>query len=502
MPGPLIDDAPVTFLGTRRGRLTLAVLCLVAFLDFADNSITTVALPSIRDHLHFSVQNLQWVVSAYFLTYGGLMLLGGRAADLLGRRRVLVAGTAAFGLSSLAAGLAPSAPALIAARLCQGVGAAMMTPAGLSILTTSFHSGTDRTKALGAWGAAGGLAAAVGVIAGGLLSEGPGWRWIFFVNVPICAGLVPVVLTLIPAERRRAPLTNFDSVGAILATGGMLLLTYALVQAPTLGWGTTRTIGYLVGAGGLLAGFVVNEARHPNPLVPLGIFRISGLAAADGTQVLAQGGIFTMFFFTTLFMQVVLHFSQIQTGFAYLPIAIGVAVGAAISSQLFPRFGTRPLIVAGAVLVSATLLWISRITVHSRYVPDLLVPFLIFAVGVGFVFVGVQTAATAGVPSTTAGLAAALVTASLQLGGALGLAVFSAIATSRTDHLLQAHVSPPVALTAGFRHGLVGAAVFVLAAAVLATRAANTHGEPSSTAAPWPAASEEGPGSGRPYPIA
>jgi EmrB/QacA subfamily drug resistance transporter len=489
MTESLIADPEPTFLATKKGVLTLAVLCMVGFLDFVDSSITTVALPSIRDHLRFSVQSLQWVVSGYFLTYGGLMLLGGRAADLLGRRRVLLAGTAMFAFSSLAAGLAGTEAALIAARLCQGAGAAMMTPAALSILTTSFHAGTDRTRALGAWGAAGGLAAALGVILGGVLSEGPGWRWIFFVNLPVCAMLVPATLALIPGERRRAPLANFDVLGAVLVTGGMLLLTYALIDAPTVGWGNPDTIGCLTGAGGLLTAFVVCETRHPNPLIPLGIFQIRGLAAADATQVLAQSGIFTMFFFTTLFMQNILHFSQIQTGFAYVPIALGVATGAGISSQLFPRTGTRPIIVAGAVLVSSALLWISRITIHSTYARDLLPPFVIFAIGVGFVFVGVQTAANAGVPSEIAGLAAALIAASLQLGGALGLAIFSAVATSHTHHLLKAHVPPHTALTAGFQRGLVAAAAFVLAAAAIATRAANTRGEPATQpiAPPLPA---------------
>jgi EmrB/QacA subfamily drug resistance transporter len=477
---PDADNLDVTFLATRRGKLTLAVLCMVGFLDFVDSSITTVALPSIRQHLQFSVQTLQWVASGYFLTYGGLMLLGGRTADLLGRRRVLLWGTTVFGLSSLAAGMAGSEAVLIAARLCQGVGAAMMTPAALSILTTSFATGTERTRALGAWGAVGGLAAALGVVSGGLLSEGPGWRWIFFVNLPFCALLIPAVLALIPDERRTAPLASFDALGAFLVTAGMLLLIYALIEAPTVGWGTPRTVGSLLGACVLLAAFAGNESRHANPLVPLSIFQIEGLAAADATQVLAQSGILTMFFFTTLFMQNVLHFSQVQTGFAYLPIAIGVGTGAGVSSLLFPRVGTRPIIVIGALLVAGALAWISGITIHSTYATNLLPPFVIFSLGVGAVFVGVQTAANAGVPSETAGLAAALIAASMQLGGALGLAIFSAIATSHTHQLLHEHVAPRVALTSGFQHGLIGAAAFLLAAAAIATRAANTRGEPTT----------------------
>ena len=483
-------DAGPTFLATRRGKLTLALLCTVAILDFVDTSIVTVALPSIRQHLHFSVQSLQWVVSGYFLTYGGLILLGGRAADLLGRRRVLIAGIGLFGLSSLAAGVAGSEDVLVAARLSQGAGAAMTTPAALSILTTSFHVGADRTRALGAWGAAGALSAVVGVIAGGVLSEGPGWRWIFFVNLPVCALLVPATIVLIKDDHRRASFVNFDALGALLVTGGMLLLAYALIEAPIVGWGRARTIGCLAGALVVLAAFFINESRHSNPLVPLSIFRIRGLAAADATQVLAQGGIFAMFFFTTIFMQNILHLSQINTGLGYVPIAIGVAIGAGIASQmLFPRIGTRPVIIAGAIVCSGALFWISRITVHSTYSANLLPPFVLFALGVGCVFVGVQTAAQAGVPAETAGLAAALISASQQLGGALGLAIFSVIATSHTRDLLAAHVAPQVALTSGFQRGLIGAAAFVLAAALIATRTANTRGEHTlAVAAPTPAA--------------
>jgi EmrB/QacA subfamily drug resistance transporter len=467
-----------TFLSTRRGKLTLALLCMVAFLDFVDTSIVTVALPSIKEHLHFSVQSLQWVVSGYFLTYGGLILLGGRAADLVGRRRVLMAGTGLFGLSSLVAGLAGSAGVLTVARLSQGAGAALMSPAALSILTTSFHAGADRGRALGAWGAVGGLSAAIGVTAGGLLSEGPGWRWIFFVNLPVCALLFPAILALIDDDRRRAPLVNFDALGAVLVTGGMLLLAYALIEAPTVGWGSARTIACMVGALAVLAAFAVNEYRHANPLVPLSIFRIRGLAAADATQVLAMGGISTMFFFTTIFMQSILHFSPIETGLGYVPIAFGVTIGAGISSQLvFPRVGTRPVIVAGALVCGAALFWISRITTHSTYAADLLPPFVLFALGVGCIFVGIQTAANAGVPAETAGLAAALITASQQLGAALGLAIFAAIATSRTHHLLSGHVAPSLALTSGFQRGLIGSAAFVIVAAAIATRTANTGNE-------------------------
>src|SRR5216683_4663330 len=283
-----------------------------------------VALPSIRRDLGFSAQNLQWVLSGYLVTYGGLLLLGGRAADLLGRRRLLAAGTTLFAACSLAGGLAASAGMLIGARLGQGAGAAMMAPAGLSILTTTFSQGTDRNRALGTWGAVSGLAAAAGVFLGGVLSQGPGWRWVLFVNLPVCTLIVVGAYRLVPGGRPAARPAGFDVPGAVLATGGMLLLVYALVRAPDQGWGSARTIGEFAGAFALLAAFVINEQRSKNPLVPLSIFRVKGLAAADVTQLIALAGFLSMFFFLTLYMQNVLGYSPIKAGAAYLPLTAGV----------------------------------------------------------------------------------------------------------------------------------------------------------------------------------
>ena len=467
-----------SFLATRQGKLTLALLCAVGFLDFVDASIVNVALPSIRAHLHFSVQSLQWVLSGYLLTYGGFVLLGGRAADLIGRRQLLVAGTLVFALSSLAGGLAGSEGMLVGARLVQGIGAAMMVPAALSILTTSFHEGGDRNTALGVWGALAGLASAVGVFLGGVLSEGPGWRWVFFVNLPVCVLILGATYRLISGERRRSGLANFDTVGAILLTAGMLLLVYTLVRAPDVGWGKAGTIGELAGAAALLAAFVVNERRHRNPLFPFSILRINGLAAADATQVAAMAGFYSMFFFITLYMQTVLGYSQIQAGSAYIPVTFGVAISSGISSQLFARIGTRPIIVAGALLGAAGLYWLSRIPVHGSYLTDLLPGLMIMAFGLGAVFVGVTTAANAGVPPDKAGLAAALVNASTWIGGALGIAVFSALSTSRAHHLLATHAPQHEALVAGFHRALLAGSLVLLAAALIAARATNTRGEP------------------------
>jgi EmrB/QacA subfamily drug resistance transporter len=470
-----------SFLATRRGKLTLAFLCGVAFLDFVDASIVNVALPSIRESLHFSIQSLQWVLSGYLLTYGGFMLLGGRAADLIGRRRVLVAGTSLFGLASLTAGLAGSEGMLIGARLAQGIGAAMMIPAALSILTTSFREGSDRNTAIGAWGATAGLASALGVFLGGVLSEGPGWRWVFFVNLPVCVVDLVVVFRLVPGERRQPRLANFDVLGALLATSGMLLLIHAIIKAPDVGWSTARTIGELAGAGVLLALFALNEGRQRNPLFPFSILRIKGLAAADLTQVIAMAGFYAMFFFVTLYMQTVLGFSRIQAGAAYIPTTLGVAISSGIASKLFTRTGTRPIIVAGALLGAAGVFWLSHIPAQGSYLTDLLPGLLIMSAGLGAVFVGVTTAAQAGVPPDKAGLAAALINTSTWLGGALGIAIASAISTARADHLLAAHATTHVALTSGFQRALLACSIAMLAAALLALRATNTRGEPVTT---------------------
>jgi len=480
-----------SFLATRRGKLTLALLCAVAFLDFVDASITNIALPSIRRALHFSVQDLQWIPSGYLLTYGGFMLLGGRAADLLGRRRILIGGTVMIGVSSLIGGLAESAGVLIGARLAQGLGAAMTLPAALSILTTSFGEGKDRHTALGIWGGVAGIASAVGVLLGGVLTEGPGWRWVFFVN-PIAVVLVLAAVTrLIRPDGARRRLENFDAIGALLATGGMLLLVFALVKAPTVGWGKARTIAELVGALALLAAFVVNELRHRNPLAPLSIFRINGLGFSNLTQLIGFAGFLAVFFYLTLYMQNVLHYSAIQTGAAYLPLCFAVGIAAGISSQLISRIGARPLIVTGAVVAAAGMYLLSRIPVHGSYVSDLLPGLLVLSAGVGPVFVAVTTAANAGVTPDKAGLAASLLNASQQVGGALGLAIFTAIATSRTHHELAAHAPLAHALTAGFQRALFVGALLILAAAVIGLRATNTRGEEQShdaDAVPLPAA--------------
>src|SRR6266508_3476699 len=361
------------------------------------------------------------------------MLLGGHAADLLGRRRILVAGTLVIGVSSLVGGFAGSAGVLVGARLVQGLGAAMMLPAALSILTTTFKEGKDRHTAVGAWGAIGGLSAAAGVLLGGLLTAGPGWRWVMFVNPLACVLVLGGILRLISGERRRARLHNF-------------------------------------------------ELRRRNPLAPLSIFRINGLGVSDLTQLTTFAGFLAIFFFLTLYMQNVLGYSPIQTGVAYLPLTFATVIAAGISSQLLSRIGTRAVIVAGSLLAAGGVYWLSRIPVDGSYLSDLLPGMILVAIGTGPVFVGVTTAANAGVPPDNAGLAASLLNASQQLGGALGLAIFSALATGRTHHLLAIHTAPPQALVAGFQRALLAGSIFLLAAALIALRATNTRGQTDQAA--------------------
>lgn len=461
-----------SILKTRRGALILALLLLVQFLDFLDVSIVNVALPSIRHDLGFSQQSLQWVVSGYVLTYGGFLLLGGRTADLLGRRRTLITGLGLFAIASLVGGTAHVEGLLIAARLAQGMGAAFMSPAALSTLMTTFTSPRDRNTALGAWAAMPGLAGAAGVMLSGVLTEGPGWRWIFFINVPVAVLAGLGVRALLGADRARRD-TSFDLSGAVLVTGGMLLAIYTLVRAPDVGFGSPRTIGELATAGALFAAFVVNELRAKNPLVPFSIFRIKGLAAANLTQLISFSGLYSMFFFLSLYMQNVLHYSPLHTGLAYLPVTGGFIFSAGIVTALLPRIGTRPVIVGGAALAALGIYLLSHVPVDGSFVSDLLPGIVVVAFGLGGVFTGVTTAATEGVPADKAGIASGLLNASMQFGGALGLAVLSASATDRTRGVLAGGSTLPTALTSGFRHAFLLGTGFVVVAAAIALLAAN-----------------------------
>jgi EmrB/QacA subfamily drug resistance transporter len=458
------------------GAITLLLLCAVQFLDITDAAIVNVALPSIQHSLGFSQQNLQWVASGYILTYGGFLLLGGRLGDLFGRRRMLLAGLAVFAVASLTAGLAGSAWLLVAARLVQGTGAALMAPAALSQLTTSFREGKDRNTALGAWGAVSGMAAAAGVFLGGVLTQGPGWRWVFFVNPPVCLLVAAGALALLAGDRgARAKVGAFDSQGAVLVTGGMLLLVYALVRAPVVGWASIQTIAVLTGSAVVLAAFAVNELRSRNPLVPFAILRVKGLVAADLTQLIAFCGFFSMFFYATLYMQEVLGYSPLRAGVAYLPVTVGFALAGGISSQLITRIGTRSVVVAGCLVAAAGIYYVSRVPLHGSYVGDILPGFVVMSLGAGSVFVAVAAAANAGVPSDKAGLAAGLLNSSQQVGSALGLAILSAVAITRTNHLIAVQAPHVVAADAGYHQALLVGSILMAAAALIALRIGNTR---------------------------
>jgi EmrB/QacA subfamily drug resistance transporter len=471
------DGGSRLLLRSALGVTILVLLCAVQFLDIADSAIVNVALPSIQHGLGFSQQNLQWVASGYILTYGGFLLLGGRLSDLLGRRRLLLAGLTVFALSSLTAGLAGNPGLLVAARLVQGTGAALMAPAALSQLTTSFREGRDRNTALGVWGAISGMAAAAGVFLGGVISQGPGWRWVFFVNPPICVAVAAGALVLLSGDRRvrTGTAAAFDSQGAVLVTAGVLLLVYSLVRAPAAGWGSASTVLTLAGSAVLLGGFAVNELRSRNPLVPLAILRVKGLAAADLTQLIAFSGFFSMFFYATLYMQEILHYSPLKAGAAYLPITAGFAVAGGVASQLVTRIGTRPVVVAGCLIAGAGIYYVSRVPLHGSYVSDLLPGFVVMSLGAGSVFVSVTAAANAGVPADEAGLAAGLLNSSQQIGSALGLAILSAVAITRATGLLAAHASHLAAADAGYHQALLVGSILMAASAVLALRIGNTR---------------------------
>jgi EmrB/QacA subfamily drug resistance transporter len=458
-----------------RGRRILLLLCAVAFLDFVDASITNVAIPHIRTALHFSAQDLQWVPSAYLLTYGGFMLLGGRLADLVGRRAIILAGTSLVAVSSLAGGLAGDSGVFVGARLAQGLGAALMLPAALSTLTTTFRQAEDRNKALGVWGAVAGLSSAVGILLGGVLTEDLGWRWVMFVNPIACAVIIPAVLAVLPHDRPSAVSAKFDLVGSLLVTGGMLALVFALVQAPSQGWGAARTWWELAAAAVLLAAFLLNERMTRDPLLPLGIFRTRGLLAANITGFIGFSGLLAMFYFLTLYMQNVLGYSPVKAGAAYLPLTFAVGVSSGVGAKLLTRIGSRPVIAAGALIAAAGMFLLGHVPVHGSYAPDILPGLLLVSLGLGPVFVGVTSAANSGVPADKAGAAAAVMNSFQQIGGALGLAVMSAVATSQAAHWAARGADLAQASTSGYQHALLTGCWLTAGAAVVALAMVNTR---------------------------
>jgi EmrB/QacA subfamily drug resistance transporter len=439
----------------------LALLCGAFFMVLLDGTITIVALPSIGAGLRFSEQGLQWVLSAYALTFGGLLLLGGRAADLLGRRRVFMAGTVFFTTASLLCGLAWSPAALLAARVVQGAGAAIMTPTALSIISTTFTEGAERNKALGIWGALGGIGATTAWLIGGPLVDGPGWRWIFFINVPV--GLAALALSPVLLRESRAALTrrSYDPAGALSITGALVLLVYAVVEAPAAGWGDVRTILPLAGSAVLVAAFALIESRHPAPLVPLRIFRSRTLAGADALTVLIGTVAVGMPFVLTLYAQQVLGYSALKFGVSSVVLAVGATVGAIAGQAAILKAGFRPVAATGLVLMGAGALVLSQVAAGGSYFPDIFFGLLLCGLGIGSAFVTATVAALAGVAEHEAGLASGLSNTALQIGTAFGVAIVSTVAISRSQGYLAANqgANPLAVLTEGYRSAFVACAV-------------------------------------------
>ena len=449
--------------------IALILLTVAQFVVVLDASIVNVALPSIGKGLHFSDKDLPWVVNAYVIAFGGFLLLGGRAADLLGRRRVFMAGLVAVAVASLAAGFAATRGELIAARAAQGLGAAFISPSALSIVTTLFTDGAERNKALGAWGAVSGAAGAVGVLLGGVLTSGLSWQWVLWVNVPVALIALSLTPGLVPESRSESQGRHFDAAGAVTITGGLSVLAYALLDASTAGWGSTKTLSLLALALALIAAFVVIELRSKAPLVPLRIFRLRTLTGANVVGLLLGASLFSMFFFITLYMQQVLHYTPIHAGLSYLPLALTIIVAAGLGGQLVNRFGFKPILAAGMAVIAGGLLWFSHIAVHGGFLADILGPSLLAATGLGLGFVASTIAAVAGVEPREQGLASGLINTSQQVGGAVGLAILATIATTRTNHVLARGTSSlPHALTEGFQAAFLAGAI-IAALGLLAT---------------------------------
>jgi EmrB/QacA subfamily drug resistance transporter len=429
---------------------SLAVLGVAYLMVVLDVAIVNVALPSIQTDLDFAPENLQWVVSAYALTFGGFLLLGGRAGDLLGRRRIFMIGLLAFSAFSLLCGFSNSEEMLIAARALQGAAGAILAPSVFSITMVTFEEGAERNKALGILGAIAGSGAAIGVLLGGILTEYVGWEWIFYINAPIGVATFFLVRRFVAESRVEGLARHFDALGAVTVTASLMLLVYGLTQANNAGWASAQTIGVLIASAVLMVATLLIEQRSPSPLVPLRFFR---RVTPTGANIIGFGLgtiVFGMFFLLSLYMQQVLGFSAVKTGVGYLAVALTAIVASGIAQALVTKIGVRPVLAAGMLLLAAGLVYFTFISVDGTYLGDLLIGFLLIGVGLGFSFVPVSIAALAGVPPVEAGLASGLINTSQQIGGALGVAIMTAVATSRTDSLVESGTDTPQALTDGF----------------------------------------------------
>lgn len=447
----------------------LALLCSAQFMVVVDSAVVNVAIPSIQRDLHFSASSIQWVFNAYLLTYGGLLMLGGRTADLVGRRRMFIAGAGVMSAASLLAGLSTSQGVLISARALQGVGAALITPAALSIILVLFREGSERNRALGIWGALAGVGAATGVLLGGVITEGPGWEWIFFINVPIAAAVAALSLRLLPESRDDSDRRSFDLAGGLSITLGLVLTVYAIVKAPDNGWGSASTIGLLAGGLALIASFVLVELRALVPLVRMSIFRLATVSGANAIVFLITGAFFATLFLLTLYMQQALGYSALKTGVLYLPLALGVVVASIAASRAVTLCGVKFMLLMSAPLLAGGLLVLSGASADSTFAGTLLPAFLLIAIGVGIAMVSLSIAAFAGVGHGDFGVASGLYNTSSQIGGAVGVAVLSTVAYS---HIRGAHPRPgphglATVLSSAYAEGFAAAIVLVGAALVV-----------------------------------
>jgi len=445
--------------------VVLVLVCMAQFMVVLDATVVNVALPSIQKDLGLSEANLQWIVNAYTLAFGGFLLLGGRAGDLLGRKRLFLFGLVVFTTASLLDGLATSSGMLIGSRALQGLGAAFISPAALAIITTTFAEGAERARALGVWAAIAIGGSAVGLIVGGALTQLLSWPWIFFINVPVGIVVFVLSLRLLPESRDELAHRSFDVAGAVTVTGGLMALVYAIVQGPEKGWSSVQTIATFVLAAILLVSFVVIEQRSKAPLVRLSIFRIRSLSTANATMFLVGSGLFAMFFFNTLYIQRVLGYGPLEAGLAFLPFTAGIMVSAGLASQFAPRVGVRPVAIVGMIVTIAGLLYLTRIQANGTYAQDVLPALLLTALGLGAVFVPLTLIATTGLDNDDQGLASGLFNTSQQIGGALGLAILSSLAASKTSSMKG--VSQAEALVDGFHVAFAGGALFMVLALVL-----------------------------------
>ncbi len=417
--------------------LVLVIACLAQFMVVLDISVVNIALPSMQRGLHFSLSNLQWIVNGYTLVFGGFLLLGGRAADLLGRKRLFIAGVILFSAASLFNGLAQSSGMLIAGRALQGLGGALVSPAALSIVTTTFTEGPQRTRALGVWSAIAASGAAVGLIVGGALTDLASWRWVFFVNVPVGLATILLALRYVAESRVAAARRSFDLAGAVTVTGGLVVIVYAIVKAQAYGWGSARTLLLGVVGFALLAAFLAIEQRSPAPLMRLSIFRIRSLAVADTVLLLVASAMFGMFFFASLYVQQILGYSPLKAGLAFLPVTLGIIVAAGLAQGLIPRLGVRNVGAFGIGLAAVGMLILTQLPVHGSYVGNLLVGLMPISLGLGLAFVPLTLLGTGGVRPDDAGLASGLFNTAQQVGGSLGLAILSTLAASQTVRVLH-----------------------------------------------------------------